>query len=351
MSNISQYLIQKNESIKKAIELIDKGARKIIFVVDSENKLYSTITDGDIRRWIIKTGGIRGKVDDICNKNPIFFEKDYSIGKAKEILLSEKIEAIPIVDNERKIIKILFWDDIFKEEKKDFTQIYLSVVIMAGGKGTRLDPFTRILPKPLIPIDDKTIIEVIMDEYAKFGIKKFYITINHKAKIIKAYFEEQKSKYNLEFIEEKIALGTAGSLKLLEKKINTSFFVSNCDIIIKEDYSKIYDFHKENGYVLTLVGSMQHHTISYGVCEIENGGILKSINEKPEYDILVNTGMYLLNPETFRFIPDNKFYNITDLITVLKKNNYKVGVYPISEKSWIDVGQWEKYKSSLDKLL
>lgn len=351
MININQYLIQKNESIKKAIELIDKGARKIIFVVDTENKLYSTITDGDIRRWIIKTGRIKGTVDDICNNNPIFFEKDYSVEKVKEILLTEKIEAIPIVDNERKIIKILFWDDIFKEEREEFTQINLPVVVMAGGKGTRLDPFTRILPKPLIPIDDKTIIEVIMDEYAKFGIKKFYISINHKAKIIKAYFEEQKSKYSLEFVEEEIALGTAGSLKLLEKKINTSFFVSNCDIIIKEDYAKILDFHKENKFALTLVGSMQHHVIPYGVCEIENGGILKRVNEKPTYDFIVNTGMYLLNPETFRFIPDNKFYDITDLISDLKKNNYKVGVYPVSEKSWVDIGQWEKYKLNLGRLL
>ena len=351
MNSVSQYLIQKDESIRKAIKLIDEAGRKIVFVVDVKNRLYGALTDGNIRRWIIKTGGIKGKVDDVCNKNPIFFEKDYSIGKAKEILLSEKIEAIPVVDEEGKIIKILFWDDIFKEEKKDFTQIYLPVVIMAGGKGTRLDPFTRILPKPLIPIDDKAIIEVIMDEYAKFGMKKFYITINHKAKIIKAYFEEQESSYSLDFIEEDTPLGTAGALKLLENKVNTSFFVSNCDIIIKEDYAKIYNFHKENNFALTLVGSMHHHIIPYGVCEIENGGILKRINEKPEYDFLVNTGMYLLNPEIFRFIPDNKFYNITDLIADLKKNNYKVGVYPVSEKSWVDIGQWEKYKSSLDKLL
>jgi len=351
MSNVSQYLIQKKESIKKALKLIDKGARKIIFVVDIKNTLYGALTDGDIRRWIIKTGGIKGKAEDICNKNPISFEKDYSIGKVKEILLSEKIEAIPVVDKERKIIKILFWDDIFKEEKKEFTQIDLPVVIMAGGKGTRLDPFTRILPKPLIPIDNKTIIEVIMDEYAKFGIKKFYISINYKGKIIKAYFEEQNSDYNFEFIEEVKPLGTAGALKLLEKKVNTPFFVSNCDIIVKEDYSRIYDFHKENDFIVTLVGSMQHYMIPYGVCEIGNGGTLKKINEKPKYDFLANTGMYLLNPEVFRFIPKSKFYNITDLISTLKKNNYKLGVYPVSEKSWLDIGQWEKYKSSLNKLL
>jgi len=351
MIDINQYLIKKNEPIRKAIELIDKGARKIVFAIDNKKRLYGTITDGDVRRWIIKTGGIKGKVKDISNKKPIFFNEDYSTEKIKEIMLSKKLEAIPIVNSEKNIIKILFWVDIFKVEKNEFKQIKLPVVIMAGGKGTRLDPFTRILPKPLIPIEDKAIIELIMEEYSKFGMNKFYITINYKAKIIKAYFEERKSIYNIIFIEEDTPLGTAGSLKLLRNQIKSSFFVSNCDILIKEDYTKIYNFHNENNFALTIVGSMQHHTIPYGVCEIENGGILKKINEKPEYNILVNTGMYLLNPETLNFIPDNKFYNITDLVISLKENNYKIGVYPISEKSWLDIGHWEKYKSSLNELL
>lgn len=351
MSNIRQYLIQKSESIKNALKLIDKNSRKIVFAIDIENKLYGALTDGNIRRWIIKTSGIEGKVEDICDKNPIFFLEGYSIEQVKEIMFSKGIEAVPVVDNERKIIKILFWNDIFKEEREKFTQINLPVVIMAGGKGTRLDPFTRILPKPLIPFNNKAIIEVIMDEYSKFGMKKFYISINYKAKIIKAYFEEQKSNYNFEFIEEDNPLGTAGALKFLEKKVNTSFFVSNCDTIIKEDYSKIYNFHKENNFVLTIVGSMQHHTIPYGVCEIKNGGKLKKIIEKPVYDFLANTGMYLLNSEVLYLIPHNKFYNITDLVSILIENNHKVGVYPISEKSWIDIGQWWQYNSNFNKML
>jgi NDP-sugar pyrophosphorylase family protein len=205
------------------------------------------------------------------------------------------------------------------------------------------------LPKPLIPIDNKPIIEIIMDEFAKFSINNFYISINYKKEIIKAYFKEQKSNYNIEFIEETKPGGTAGSLKLLEGKIKTTFFVSNCDIIIKDDYKKIYNFHKKNNFNLTLVGSIKHHTIPYGVCKIGNGGILKKIVEKPESDMLINTGMYILSPEVFNFIPKNKFYNMTDLINIMKKNDYKVGVYPISEKSWMDIGEWGKYKSSLVK--
>jgi len=126
--------------------------------------------------------------------------------------------------------------------------------------------------------------------------------------------------------------------------------VSNCDIIIKGDYSKIYKFHKKGKYLLTLVGSMQHYTIPYGVCEIKNGGELETIREKPEYDFLVNAGMYLLEPSVLKFIPENRFYHITDLIKELQKNNQKVGVFPVSEKSYIDVGQWEEYKKTMKEL-
>lgn len=348
---MKQYFISKDASIKDALKQMDRCASKILFAVEENEVIAGSVSDGDIRRAILKGLFLDSSIETVMNRKPICFKQDYQLEDVKKILLEKKFEAIPIIDNLGRIKKILFWSNVFQKKEREYEQINLPVVIMAGGKGTRLDPFTRILPKPLIPIDNKAIIEVIMDEYAKFGMKKFYISINYKGNIIKAYFEEQKSDYNFEFIEENTPLGTAGALKLLEKKVNTPFFVSNCDIIIKENYSRIYDFHKKNDYVLTLVGSMQHHIIPYGVCEIESGGTLKKINEKPEYDFLINTGMYLLNPEVFRFIPNNKFYNITDLISVLKKNNYEVGVYPVSEKSWIDIGQWEKYKSNLNKLL
>jgi NDP-sugar pyrophosphorylase family protein len=283
------------------------------------------------------------------NKNFYFLDLNYKEEEVKKIFKDTVASRIPVLKN-KKLVDIIIKEEFFKINSEEVTkrpQIKLPVVIMAGGKGTRLDPFTRILPKALIPIDDKPIIEIIMDKFADFGVTNFYISVNHKSKMIKAFFEDFHSNYNISFIDENIPLGTAGGLKYLEKKIVTSFFVSNCDIIIQCDYSKIYKFHKKGNFDLTLVSSIQHHIIPYGVCKLENDGSLKNIKEKPEYNFLVNTGMYILNPDILQFIPKNKSFDMTDLIKRLKERKKKIGVYPVSEKSWIDVGQWEEYKRAI----
>ena len=352
MKDISEYQISKNSSIRYAIKKLDKGGIGFITVIDDNNKVIGILTDGDFRRAVLDRIELTTPVEKIANNNFIFLRKHYNKKEAEDLLRNPKVKHIPILDN-KELVDIITEDTFFNIKREKISKkekLNLPVIIMAGGKGTRLDPFTRILPKPLIPFGDKPIIEIIMDEYAKFGMKNFYISINHKGKMIKAYFEDHESDYSFQYIYEDKPLGTAGALKYLEGKICSSFFVSNCDIIIKDDYTKIYDFHKKGNYSLTLVGSMQHHTIPYGVCEIENGGTLKKINEKPEYDFLVNTGMYLLNPEVLKYIPENEFFHITHLIDNLKNEGFEVGVYPVSEKSWVDVGQWGEYGKSLEKL-
>ena len=223
---------------------------------------------------------------------------------------------------------------------------------MAGGKGTRLDPVTKVLPKPLIPIGDKSIIKIIIDRFCEYGIKKFYITLNYKSRMIKAFFEDLnsslKSKYNIVYIDEIKPLGTGGSLKLLQNKIQGPFFVSNTDILIEADYSEILKFHIENKNDITLVASIKNFDIPYGVCEIENGGTLLKIREKPEFSFLVNTGMYIVNSDMIRIIPRNQLYHLTHLMEDVKARKGKVGVYPISDKSWIDIGEWEKYRKALE---
>lgn len=348
MKNYKKLLIQKDKTIKEILKAIDQGAKRIVFVINENNELLGAVTDGDVRRWILQNGNLDDSVVNVLNDNPKFVREDYSSQEIEEILRKYSINVVPVVNSQNEVIDIVTWEDLFEEKKTvEFKQIELPVVIMAGGKGTRMAPFTRILPKPLIPIGNRAMIEVIMDEYAKFGMKQFYISINHMGKMIRAYFEDHESDYSFDYITENKPLGTVGALKYLEDKIDSPFFVSNCDIIIKDDYTKIYDFHKDGNYALTMVASMQHHTIPYGVCEIENGGELKSITEKPQYDFLVNTGMYLLKPEVLKFIPESEFFHITHLIEEIKLNDMKIGVYPVSEQSYIDVGQWEEYKKSL----
>ena len=237
-----------------------------------------------------------------------------------------------------------------KSKRRSKLKINNPVVIMAGGKGTRLDPFTRILPKPLIPINDKAIIEVIMENFAAYGMKKFIVSLNYKSKLIKAYFQEKGLAYQLDYIEEEKPLGTAGALRKLISKVKKDLFVSNCDIIIKANYVDVLQFHKKGNYEITIVGTLQHHVLPYGVCEINSGGELKVIKEKPQYDFIVNTGMYILKPNALKSIPKNKFYNMTDLITDLKKKGKRVGVFPISDKAWIDTGEWDKYRESIRSL-
>lgn len=348
---IDKFLILKNSTIKEALKRIDKGAKKIVFVVTERKELVGSITDGDIRRWILKTGGINGMVEQVYNNQPFKVSKNFVKDDIKKIVLKKLIEAIPVVDKNNRIIDILFWEKLFSEKiEKKVANLAVPVVIMAGGLGTRLDPFTKIMPKPLIPIGEKPIIEIIMDKFAEFGMNDFYISINYKAQMIKAYFEDQQCKYNLTFIQENKPLGTGGSLKLLKNKFKSSFFVSNCDVIVNDDYTKIIDFHKKGQNKVTLVASIQHQIIPYGVCEIEKGGKLKRIIEKPEYDFLVNTGIYLIEPDILELIPNDALFHITDLIRKLKHNNLQIGVFPISEKSWIDIGQWEEYRKTLKAL-
>lgn len=348
ITEFGSILINKKASVKEAMKQLDITAEKILFVVEEENKLIGSITDGDIRRWILKDGDLFESVDCVCNKGTYFVHSKYNLDNIKEEILLRRIEYVPVVDDNRRIIEFLIWDKLFDGKIQRKTNVILDnpVVIMAGGKGSRLDPFTRILPKPLIPIGDQTIIEIIIEKFVKFNIEHFYISVNHKAKIIKSYFEELKPKYSLTYLTEEKPLGTIGALKQLDGILEKEIFLSNCDIIIETDYSDLLSHHIKTKNAITMVASLKHYKIPYGICEIENGGNLIKIKEKPEYDLLVNTGMYIISPKMLKYIPENEFFHITDLIEKVK-NSDKIGIYPISENSWIDTGEWAEYKKAI----
>ena len=348
-----KLLIQNNIKIVDAMRLLSETADKVLFVVDSDSKLLGALTDGDIRRYLLSGQFIENDISTVYNKKPKYLsEKECTDENLKKMFLKNKIEVVPILDESHRVINIATWDKVFGEENKtglNKRRINVPVVIMAGGKGTRLDPFTKILPKPLIPIGDKPIIEVIMDKFHAFGMTDFYVTLNHKSKMIKAYFEEFKTKYKIKYIDEEKPLGTAGGLKYLPPEVSGVIFVTNSDIIIEGDYRKILKFHKENKNEITIVASVKNYNIPYGVCEIENGGILQKIKEKPSLSFLVNTGMYVVNSSALSIIPEGEYYHITQLIDDLKCDGRRIGVYPISENAWMDVGEWSKYKETLGK--
>ncbi len=343
---MDRYLIDPDVTYKFCLQRMDEWACKTLYIA-KDHKLLGVISEGDIRRIILKGTPLSKSISEGFNKKPISVKQEiYQVEQVKHLMIEKRIESIPIVDNNLKVIDILFWNEVFGENKMEYPELKTPVVIMAGGRGTRMQPFTNVFPKPLIPVGDKTMIEIIMDEFIKYGINEFFIALNYKKELIKAYFSDQR-QYNIVYVEENQYLGTAGALKLLPRTFNSFFFVVNCDILIKYDYSKIVAFHVKGEYDLTLVASMRYFQVPYGVCEINNVGDLKSISEKPQYDLLVNTGLYILNPTIIEYIPDNTLFHITNLIEILIENGRKIGVFPVSEKSWIDIGQWSEYNENL----
>ncbi|OFX23726.1 MAG: hypothetical protein A2041_09635 [Bacteroidetes bacterium GWA2_31_9b] len=352
MKQIGNYLIDSNITIREAMKILDASHSKTLFVVTNKTKLYGALSDGDLRRWILSDGNLNDKVTSVCNKNPIWFQEGSSIDRIKEIMLEKKIQCIPILNKQMEIVELLFWDAIFQDkyERREKKALNIPVVIMAGGYGTRMEPFTKILPKPLIPIGDKTILEIIIDKFLDHHVSNFFISLGHKSKIIKAYMEEQIKSYSIDYIIEEEPLGTIGAISIIADKIEEAVMVTNCDIIIDTDYADFYKFHFDNGYDLSLIGSMMHYKIPYGICEIEQGGQLMELKEKPEYSLLVSTGMYILSKKAISLIPHKQHFHVTHLMEELKKRNMKMGVFPISQNSWVDTGEWTEYHKTLKKM-
>lgn len=345
-----EILIHINESIKAALKKLDKTAKKVLLVVDDDGRLLGTVTDGDVRRYILSGKSLDNNIRDVYNKKPIYIKKEeFSAERIKEMLVKSKVGLIPIVDKGGKVFDFVTWDQLFSEMPQT-NKVNLPVVIVAGGKGSRLEPFTKVFPKPLIPIGDKPIVEIIIDEFKKQGVNKFYLTLNHKGEMIEAYFKSIEKDYKLSYIWEKTFLGTAGSLKLLDRRIDNFFIVSNCDVIVKANFEDAVNSHKEQGAMLTILSSIQHHKIPYGVVKSKEKGRVVSITEKPEYTLTINTGVYILSKECLEFIPKNAAFDMTDLIENLIKNSRVVITYPVNESDYIDIGQWEEYKNAIEKI-
>lgn len=339
MNDISSLCISSSTPIILAIRTIDTTGRKIALVTDNQ-KLVGVVTDGDVRRWIIKNGSLDMSVSNIMCKAPKFVYQGIDAEtEAKNIMYQLTLEAIPVLNKEHVPVDIIFLNNSFNDDLLKQEKINSPVVIMAGGKGTRLFPYTKVLPKPLIPIGDTTILERIINSFRSYGCNDFWLTINYKKGLIKAYFDDICPNFSLKFIEEEQFLGTGGSLFYLKDKINESFFVSNCDILLDVDYAKVMKFHKDNKHDITVVTSLKNFQIPYGVTKIDNNGFIIEMTEKPEFNFQINTGIYVLEPSVLEVIPHNTFYNITELIDTYVSKNKRVGTYPVTEGCWSDMGE------------
>jgi dTDP-glucose pyrophosphorylase len=350
--DVKPFLVPQTHTIRQAMEQLEKTEEKIVFVVDAESRLVGSLTDGDIRRWILADGDLKAEVLRVCNCNPFVAEQDFAIEGVRAEMLNRNFGCVPVLNPFREIVQLVFWKELFKGEAaiKPRRRLDLPVVIMAGGQGTRLAPFTSVLPKPLIPVGDRTVIEVIIDQFLPYGLDRFHLSVNYKSKILKSFFEELAPSYSVAYLEEKEPRGTAGGLRLLYSSVPENLIVTNCDIVILADYAELVSFHVENKYDLTLVASLKDYKIPYGVCELDKNGCLARIKEKPQYSFLVNTGMYVVRRDWLGLIPEQTRCDMTDFIERIKESGGRIGVFPIGENAWVDTGEWTEYRKALDSL-
>ncbi|MEG1175380.1 MAG: sugar phosphate nucleotidyltransferase [Ruthenibacterium sp.] len=334
---IEDLIISEDLSVLEAMHRLDETGRTILFVAPEE-KLAAVVTDADVRRYILSGGDLTAPVRGMANYSPKSLPMERR-SEAKSMLLRHAISALPLLDKDGCIGDVVFAGGLDIDTHK---KAHLPVVIMAGGLGTRLYPYTKILPKPLIPVGELPIVEHIMHRFIDVGCNEFYMIVNYKKNMIKSYFNDLQKDYTVDYIDEDEPLGTGGGLSLLKGHISSTFFLTNCDILIDADFGDIYKYHKEKGNLITMVCAVKHFTIPYGVIELDDGGSICRVTEKPEMNFLTNTGVYVVEPRVIEEMPDNMRVGFPDIMDKYRLAGEQVGVYPISENSWMDMGQMEE---------
>ena len=345
MNNLQQFIGSEFLTVSEAMQKINSNSNGILFLVDKKNHLLACITDGDVRRYLLAGGKMTGLASNAANKSPKYAN---SIEEAKMLYHKKNLVAIPVVDENGFIL------DVYNGETgsivKKLESLKVPVVINAGGKGTRLDPYTRVLPKPLIPVGDSPIIELIMQEYQKYDCSEFHIVVNYKKELMKAYFADNERKYDITWYDETKPLGTGGGLSLLKGKFKDTFFFANCDALLTANYGSILKFHKENENVITMICAYKNINIPYGVVDIGENGIIKEMKEKPLLSFLTNTGIYIVEPEVVDDMVEGESIGFPDIIERQRQKGRKVAVFPVSENDWLDMGQLPELEKMRIKL-
>lgn len=347
VKEVQQNIILYSKTIVDALKQLDTQLIKVLFVVDDDNKLIASLTDGDIRRAILDGKSIDTCVIDAAYKKPVVVDESVSIEEIEQIMTQRVIGAIPMVNTDG-IIEKLFCKGYAMPKSELLCNI--PVVIMAGGKGTRLYPYTKILPKPLIPVEGTPICERIIDTFQSVGSKEFYMVVNYKKNMIKSYFSDVDMDCSLQFVDEDKPLGTGGGLKLLEGIVKGTFVLTNCDILILEDLNSIVNHHINEKNDITMVCSLKNFEIPYGVVKFAEGGEIEAFEEKPKMNFFTNTGYYIVSPSVFDYIEKDEAIGMPDVIMRMKADGKKVGIYPISENSWLDMGQFDSMDSMERKI-
>ena len=340
MKNIQNIKLTVNATIKEALQIIDGGAMQIALVVDENDKLLGTLTDGDIRRGFLKGLDLNSSIESIIFKTPTIAKISDTKEEILKLALSKKLHQIPVVDDDGKILGIQEIEELVKPKEKTN-----KVVLMVGGLGTRLRPLTENTPKPMLKVGNKPILQTIVEKFAEYGYTNIVMCVNYKSQIIQEYFGDGSDfGVNIEYILEEQRMGTAGALSLLKEKPTEPFFVMNGDLLTNVNFEHLHDFHIANDSIGTMCVREYDFQVPYGVVNIDESNIL-SIEEKPTHKFFVSAGIYMLSPNVLEYIPENEFYDMPTLFEKIISEKQNAISFPLREY-WLDIGRMEEYKKA-----
>lgn len=340
MKNIQNIKLNKNSTIKEALKIIDSGAMQIALVVEDNDKLVGTLTDGDIRRGLLKGLDLESSIESIIFTTPTIATISDTKEEILKVALAKKLHQIPIVDESGRIVGIQEIEELIKPKTKTN-----KAVLMVGGLGTRLRPLTENTPKPMLKVGNKPILQTIVEKFAEYGYVNIVMCVNYKSHVIQDHFGDGSAfGVKIEYVLEEQRMGTAGALSLLKEKPTEPFFVMNGDLLTNVNFEHLHDYHVTNSSVGTMCVREYDFQVPYGVVNIENSRIL-SIEEKPVHKFFVSAGIYMLSPEVLKYIPQNEFYDMPTLFEKLISENKSVISFPIREY-WLDIGRMEEFEKA-----
>ncbi|MGZ3769099.1 MAG: nucleotidyltransferase family protein [Bdellovibrio sp.] len=338
MTKWKEVLVSHYMPVREVIQILDKSGLQIILVVDENKKLLGTVTDGDVRRGILKGLSIDGPVSGIMNSEPNVARANESRQNILATMKIKGIHAIPLLNEEGQVVGLDTLDELIQSRTKSNR-----VVLMAGGLGTRLGSLTADCPKPMLKVGNKPLLETILENLIEHGFKHIYIAVNHRAEVVKDYFcDGSKWGVDIAYLQEDQRLGTAGALSLISEKLNESLLVMNGDLLTKVNFSQLLDFHVSNSSLATMCVREYDFQVPYGVVKIDKHRIT-GIDEKPVQRFFVNAGIYALEPNVLELIPTNTYVDMPTLFEKLIKNKQEAAVFPIREY-WLDIGQLADYQ-------
>ena len=339
MENIDRVILPLDASLRDALNIIDKGGMHIAIVIDDDSTLIGLVSDGDVRRALLRNKGLDDSIVDILNKQPITVTRDTSTGDILEKAKKYRLSQLPVVDKSNRLLDVIDITSLVTPLSKSNP-----VILMVGGLGTRLKPLTDETPKPLLKVGEKPILQTIIEQFKLHGFKNIILCVNYLAEQIRDYFGDGSAfGVNITYIYENKRLGTAGALSLIEG-LEEPFFVMNGDLLTNINFEYLYKYHLSTNAEATMCVREYEYQVPYGVIEMKGNNILK-ITEKPIHNFFVSAGIYMLDPSVLKFIPNDKFYDMPTLFEDIMTGSGRAVSYPIKEY-WMDIGQMADFEKA-----